>query len=73
MKTNRLRSILLLGGALASAISAHAAGISYTCAANVDQAFAGTCNTLNTTIAGLYGSTFANAIWTPCVADGMLG
>ena len=37
------------------------AGISYSCATNVDATLAGTCNSLNTTIAGLYSSTFTNA------------
>ena len=35
-------------------------GIVYTCDANIN-ALPGVCNTLNTTIAGLYASTFANA------------
>jgi PEP-CTERM motif len=40
---------------------ANAAGITYTCAPNVDSTTAGTCAYLNTTVAGLYGSTFTNA------------
>jgi hypothetical protein len=43
------------------AAGASAGTISYTCAANIDATVAGTCNTLNTTIAALYGSTFSNA------------
>jgi PEP-CTERM motif-containing protein len=35
--------------------------ITYTCDPNIDGTQAGTCNYLNTTIAGLYGSTFSNA------------
>ena len=37
------------------------ATITYTCAANVDAAQAGTCNFLNTTVAGLYASAFSDA------------
>src|ERR1700735_2242822 len=37
------------------------AGITYVCAANVDATQAGTCNYLNTVIAGLYSSAFSNA------------
>src|ERR1700734_1220530 len=44
--------------ALSSAIQATASTISYTCDPNVSAA---TCTFLNTTIAGLYGSTFTNA------------
>lgn len=47
---------LVLTSGLASA------GVSYTCAANIDTLGpANTCNTLNTTIAALYGNTFSNA------------
>jgi hypothetical protein len=34
--------------------------VAYTCAANIDATEAGTCAYLNTTIAGLYNSTFSN-------------
>jgi PEP-CTERM motif len=37
------------------------AGITYSCAANVDTAQAGTCAYLNSTVAGLYASAFSNA------------
>jgi uncharacterized protein (TIGR03437 family) len=37
------------------------AGITYTCDPNIDQTRAGTCAYLNSTIAGLYSSTFSNA------------
>jgi uncharacterized protein (TIGR03437 family) len=37
------------------------AGITYTCDPTIDAAHAGTCAYLNSTIAGLYGSTFSNA------------
>src|ERR1700681_2049283 len=46
--------------ALGSAIPA-SAGITYTCAENIDAAQAGTCAYLNSTIAGLYNNTFSNA------------
>jgi hypothetical protein len=36
-------------------------GIVYTCDPNVDAVQAGTCNYLNTTVAGYYNSTFTNA------------
>jgi hypothetical protein len=47
---------IVFGAALASAST-----ISYTCAANIDLTVAGTCATLNGTIAGIYSSTFSNA------------
>jgi uncharacterized protein (TIGR03437 family) len=37
------------------------AGITYTCDPNIEAAHAGTCAYLNSTIAGLYSSTFSNA------------
>lgn len=37
------------------------AGITYVCDPNIDAAHAGTCAYLNSTIAGLYSSTFSNA------------
>jgi uncharacterized protein (TIGR03437 family) len=37
------------------------AGLTYTCDPNIDATFAGTCAYLNSTIAGLYNSTFSNA------------
>ena len=52
---------LLLGSAIvASAQAAGPSGIIYTCDPNVN-ALPGLCNTLNTTTAGLYATTFANA------------
>src|ERR1035438_3776163 len=36
-------------------------GIVYTCDATIDATMPGTCNFLNTTIAGIYGNTFSNA------------
>jgi hypothetical protein len=48
---------LVLAG-LISCVPAGAAGISYTCAANLETT---TCNYLNTTIAGLYAGVFQNA------------
>ena len=47
---------IVFGAALASAT-----GISYTCDSTIDSTVAGTCNTLNTTIKGIYSSTFSNA------------
>jgi hypothetical protein len=47
--------LLVLG--LLGTVPAHAS-IIYTCDANIDAAVAGTCNFLNTTVAGLYDSTF---------------
>lgn len=44
-----------------SAVLAQAGTISFTCDPSIDATAAGTCNTLNTTIAGLYDSTFSNA------------
>ena len=41
--------------------TANAGTITYTCDPNVDSVVAGTCATLNTTIANLYDSTFTNA------------
>src|SRR5580658_9975558 len=37
------------------------AGITYTCDPNIEAAHAGTCAYLNSTVAGLYNSTFSNA------------
>lgn len=51
-----LAACLTLGASLASA-----AGITYTCAANIDATQAGTCNALNTTIASIYGNAFTDA------------
>ncbi len=42
-------------------VSGGGSGIVYTCDPSIDAANAGTCNYLNTTIAGLYSSTFSNA------------
>jgi hypothetical protein len=52
--------ILALGMAFGGAV-ANAATLVFTCDPTIDAAVAGTCNTLNTTISGLYGSTFSNA------------
>ncbi len=40
--------------------AANAGTVLYTCNANIDAAVPGTCNFLNTTIAGLYNSAFSN-------------
>jgi hypothetical protein len=47
---------IVFGVALASA-----SAIVYTCDPTIDAAVAGTCLTLNSTIAGIYSSTFSNA------------
>jgi hypothetical protein len=53
-----LKKTFLLAAMLTSSATLASAGISYTCDPNV---LASTCNFLNTTVAGLYGSTFTNA------------
>jgi uncharacterized protein (TIGR03437 family) len=55
-----MRSSIFVLLALGSTIPAWA-GITYTCDPNIDAAHGGTCAYLNTTIAGLYSSTFSNA------------
>jgi hypothetical protein len=62
MKTRDLGLAKALGLVVVVVFSALPAGatITYTCAANVDAAHAGTCSTLNTTIAGLYSSAFTD-------------
>src|SRR5580698_2226534 len=52
------RSFTLALGLVIGTMLATATGISYTCDSSVDAA---TCNYLNTTVAGLYSSTFTNA------------
>lgn len=47
-------------GLVFSAVLSHAS-ILFTCDTTIDAKVAGTCNTLNTSIAGLYSSTFTNA------------
>lgn len=62
MKTFVLqRSILLAVAALGATLPAFGGTILFTCNANIDATVAGTCGTLNTTITGLYASTFTNA------------
>lgn len=62
MKTFMLqRSILLAVAALGATLPAFGGTILFTCNANIDVTVARTCGTLNTTIAGLYASTFTNA------------
>jgi uncharacterized protein (TIGR03437 family) len=64
MKRFSLRRIIfplcLLGAFPGTAIPAFA-GLTYTCDPNIDATVAGTCAYLNSTIAGLYNSTFGNA------------
>ena len=52
-------SILLTVGALAAALPAFGT-TSFTCASNIDGTVAGTCNYLNTIVAGNYDGTFSN-------------
>jgi uncharacterized protein (TIGR03437 family) len=48
-------AVLMLGSAIPAL-----AGLTYTCDPNIDAKVAGTCAILNSTIAGLYTSTFSN-------------
>jgi hypothetical protein len=50
-----LPACVVFGATFANAVT-----LSFTCDPNIDAAVAGTCNTLNTTIAGIYNSTFTN-------------
>jgi PEP-CTERM motif-containing protein len=52
---------LWLAAALAFGASLANASLTYTCDPSIDATQAGTCTYLNTTIAGLYNSTFSNA------------
>jgi hypothetical protein len=61
----RFRLAIILAAALAGSFPAHAASLTFTCAPNMTNGTsnlgpAGTCAYLNTTIAGLYTSTFSN-------------
>ena len=60
MKRSGRRSSIVPLIVLGSAIPAFA-GITYTCDPNIEAAHAGTCAYLNSTIAGLYNTTFSNA------------
>ena len=60
MKCPGLLNAFVLLFVLGSAIPAFA-GITYTCDPNIEAARAGTCAYLNSTIAGLYNTTFSNA------------
>jgi hypothetical protein len=51
----------LIVGALGAALPALGGNISFTCSGNIDATQAGTCASLNGTLAGLYSSTFTNA------------
>ena len=62
MKTTGLRRVAIAFGALICAsLPAFGSTILFACNGNVDTAHGGTCATLNTTIAGLYSTTFTNA------------
>src|SRR5579863_4248106 len=56
----RIAFLLLSSAIVVSAQAAGPSGITYTCDPNIN-AVPGLCNTLNTTIAGLYASAFTNA------------
>ncbi len=56
----RIAFLLLSSAILVSAQAAGPSGITYTCDPSIN-AVPGLCNTLNTTIAGLYASNFTNA------------
>jgi hypothetical protein len=56
----KFRKLLWATAAIALAASHAGASLVYTCNSSVDAAEAGTCNYLNTTIAGMYNSTFGN-------------
>jgi hypothetical protein len=58
MKITQMLSLTL--GLAVGTVLANAGTLSYTCAPNVDATVAGTCGTLNSTIAGLYNSSFTN-------------
>jgi hypothetical protein len=53
--------LLVLGFVLVTAVPAFAGNITYTCDASITADGPALCNYLNSTIAGLYGSTFTNA------------
>jgi PEP-CTERM motif len=55
------RLVRLVFGLVFCASIAGASGLTYTCDSSVDASAPGTCAYLNTTIAGLYNSTFTNA------------
>src|SRR5260370_10042885 len=55
------RSIFLIVAALTATLPAFGGNINFTCAANIDATQAGTCASLNVTLAGLYASTFTDA------------
>lgn len=55
MSTTKFLPLLLLSATLANA------GVTYTCDPTIDARQTGLCNTLNTTIAGLYSKTFTDA------------
>jgi hypothetical protein len=57
MNRKNAGGLLILAG-LISCVPATAAGISYTCASNIETT---TCSYLNSTIAGLYGGVFSDA------------
>jgi hypothetical protein len=56
-----LRAGLGMAIALIGSLPAMGGTITFSCASNIDAANAGTCATLNGTIAGLYSSTFTDA------------
>jgi hypothetical protein len=75
MKMNRLAMCgsIFLVLAVGSSIPAFASGISFTCDSTIDATVSGTCGTLNSTIAGLYNSSFTNANASIYVTYGVTG
>src|SRR6266700_2312777 len=61
MKGFPARAVIFAALALSSTVPAFAEGLNFTCDASIDAAAAGTCAYLNSTIKGLYSSTFTNA------------
>jgi hypothetical protein len=67
------RSFCLAVGIVFGAALASASGISYTCDPTINSTVAGTCATLNSTIAGLYSSTFTDANASIYITYGSIG
>jgi hypothetical protein len=57
----RSRFLSLATGLLFSSVLINAGTVTYTCDPTIDAAVAGTCAYLDSTVAGLYSSTFSNA------------
>ena len=66
-------TLSLLTFALVSTVPALADMVSYTCDPTIDATQAGTCAYLNSTVSGLYGSTFSNANASIYIKQGTTG